>query len=85
MIVLLWIFCAYTLIGIIVIGSIMIAAKIQGDTEFLDFFKEEYSGIEDLLLGWGSLIFLWPAVWSSWRSMVLAELKLYIWNRFGRK
>ena len=85
MIVLLWIFCAYALIGVIVVGSIMIAAKIQGDTEFLDFFKEEYSGIEDLLLGWGSLIFLWPAMWSSWRNMVLAELKLYIWNRFGRK
>ena len=85
MIVLLWIFCAYALIGVIVVGSIMIAAKIQGDTEFLDFFKEEYSGIEDLLLGWGSLIFLWPAIWSSWRNMVLAELKLYIWNRLGRK
>ena len=85
MIVLLWIFCAYALIGVIVVGSIMIAAKIQGDTEFLDFFKDEYSGIEDLLLGWGSLIFAWPAVWSSWRNMVLAELKLYIWNRFGRK
>ena len=85
MIVLLWIFCAYTLIGVIVVGSIMIAAKIQGDTEFLDFFNEEYSGIEDLLLGWGSLIFLWPAIWCSWRNMVLAELKLYIWNRFGRK
>ena len=85
MIVLLWIFCAYALIGVIVVGSIMIAAKIQGDTEFLDFFKDEYSGIEDLLLGWGSLIFLWPAMWSSWRNMVLAELKLYIWNRFGRK
>ena len=85
MIVLLWIFCAYALIGAIVVGSIMIAAKIQGDTEFLDFFKDEYSGIEDLLLGWGSLIFLWPAMWSSWRNMVLAELKLYIWNRFGRK
>lgn len=85
MIVLLWIFCAYALIGVIVVGSIMIAAKIQGDTEFLDFFKEEYNGIEDLLIGWGSLIFLWPAMWSSWRNMVLAELKLYIWNRFGRK
>lgn len=85
MIALLWMFCAYALIGIIVMGSTLIVAKKRGDKDLIDFFKEQYSGIKDGFFGFGLLILSWPHMWKSWYSWVVDEIKLQMWKRLDRK